>query len=89
VFQSQFYPLKINKTLNFFTYSWAELNVVYVLKKKQAKKSIFDPKILEPSILIRPEILILPPTFQMPASNVVGFCATCGNIKGEAGGSAD
>ncbi len=47
------------------------------LKKKQAKKSIFDLKsLLEPSVLIRPEILILPPTFQMPASSVVGLCAT-------------
>ncbi len=27
-------------------------------------------------VLIRPEILILPPTFQMLASSVVGLCAT-------------
>ena len=60
-------------------------------KKKQAKKLIFDPKIAL-IVLIRPEILILPPTFQMLALSVVGLCATVEILNrhmGEAGVSAD
>ena len=45
VFQSQFYPFKINHSLTVFAYSWAELNVDYIFKKKLAKKTIFAPKI--------------------------------------------
>ncbi len=93
MFQSQFYLLKINITLTFFTYSWAESNVVYVLKKAGQKSLFLTLKsLLEPSVLIRPEILIIPPTFQMPASSVVGLCATVeilNSYMGEAGGSAD
>jgi hypothetical protein len=44
VFKSQLYPLKINITLTFFTYSWAEVNIVYALKKA-GKKVNFYPKI--------------------------------------------
>jgi hypothetical protein len=40
VFQSQFYPLKINHSLTVFAQSWAELNVVYVLKKASKKVNI-------------------------------------------------
>ncbi len=45
VFQSQFYPFKINHSLTVFAYLWAELNVDYIFLKKQAKKTIFAPKI--------------------------------------------
>jgi hypothetical protein len=58
------------------------------LKKKQAKKSIFDPKIaFRTERLIRPEILILLPTFQMPASSVVGICATVEILRERPGGA--
>ncbi len=86
--QSQFYPLKINITLTFFTYSWAELNVVYVLKKSRPKSQFLTLKsLLEPSVLIWPEILILPPTFQMLASGVVGLCATVEILRERPGGA--
>ena len=45
VFQSQLYPFKINPSLTVFAYSWAELNEDYIFFKKQAKKTIFAPKI--------------------------------------------
>ena len=44
VFQSQFYPLKINISLKNFTYSWAELNVDYVLKKSRPKSQFLPLK---------------------------------------------
>jgi hypothetical protein len=43
-FKANFNPLKINTSLSFFGSSWAKLTVVYV-KKKQAKKLNFAPKI--------------------------------------------
>jgi hypothetical protein len=47
------------------------------LTKRRLKSPFLTLKsLLEPSVLIRPEILILPPTFQMPASSVFGLCAT-------------
>ncbi len=62
-------------------------------KKKQAKKLTFDPKIaLEPTILIRPEIINFAPTFWMSAYSVVSFSATLEILNhyiGEAGGSAN
>ncbi len=65
-----------------------------MFKKKSRPKSQFLTlkSLLEPSVLIRPEILNLPTTFQMPASSVVGLCATeeiLNSYMGEAGGSAD
>ena len=43
-FKANFNPLKLTFS-DFFCSSWAKLNVVYVYKKKQAKKFIFAPKI--------------------------------------------
>jgi hypothetical protein len=61
------------------------------LKKTRPKSQFLTLKsLLEPNVLIRPEILILPPTFQMPASSVVGLCATVeilNSYMGEAGGA--
>jgi hypothetical protein len=63
------------------------------LKKSRPKSQFLTLKsLLERSVLIRPEILILPPTFQMPASSVVGLCANVeilNSYMGEAGGNAD
>ena len=63
------------------------------IKKKQAKKLIFDPKIALRTERFDPAgNSYLPPSFQMLASSVVGLCTTVeilNRYMGEAGGSAD
>ena len=59
-----------------------------MFKKKQAEKSIFDPKIAFRTERFDPaRNLIFPPTFQMPASSVVGLCATVEILRERPGGA--
>ncbi len=53
------------------------------MSKKNKQKSEFLPLELlsESSILICPKILIIEPSFQMPASSVVGFSSTVESLN--------
>ncbi len=56
------------------------------LKNRPKSELLAHKWLWEPSVLIRPEINILAPTFWMPASSVVSFSATVERLKCFIGG---